>query len=72
MIDKETMTHDLKSEMKLPQEILEQLTRKESMIDKETMTNPVEINKSSDVKIQTLDNRTNINPIEILSTNKST
>jgi len=55
----------------LQQETLEQLTHKESMIDKETMTNHVEIKKSLDVKIQTLEKGTNTNPSKILLTNKS-
>jgi hypothetical protein len=33
--------------------MLEQLTHEESVIDKETMTDPIEIKKSSNVKIQT-------------------
>jgi len=50
------------------------------MIDKETMTDPIEIERSLDVKIQTLEKETNLDPIdikhkkyayiEILSTNR--
>jgi hypothetical protein len=59
---------------------LEQLTNKGSIIDKKTVTNLVEIKKSSYVKNQTLEKGTNTNPIiiknqedsyiEVLSTNK--
>jgi hypothetical protein len=35
------------------------------MIDKETITNPIEIKKSSCIKIQTLEKGTNIGPIDI-------
>ena len=36
----------LKSEKKMQQEMVEQLISKESMINKETMNNPIEIEKS--------------------------
>ena len=54
-----------KTEKKLQQEILEQLTHKESIIDIERMTDLVEIEKSSDMKIQTLEKGTNIGPTDI-------
>ena len=71
----------LKSEKKSQQDMLEQLTNKESTINKETMTNPIEIEKLSHAKIQTFEKGTNTDPIdiknkkdayiEILSTNES-
>ena len=41
----------LKGEKKSQQESLKQLTNKNSLIDQETMTDPIEIKKSSAVKI---------------------
>jgi len=41
----------LKSKKKLQQEPLEKLTSKELVIDKETMIDSIEIEKSSNVKI---------------------
>jgi hypothetical protein len=34
---------------------LKQLTNRESLLDKETMTNPIEVEKSSTVKSQTME-----------------
>jgi hypothetical protein len=42
----------LKSEKKFQQETLKQLTGKKSLMDKETITDPIEIKKSSTMKIQ--------------------
>jgi hypothetical protein len=64
-----TQIKKLKSENKLQQETLEQITHKESMIEKETMANLVEIKKLLDVKFQTFEKRINTNLIKILSTN---
>jgi hypothetical protein len=55
----------LKNGKKLQQETLKQLTSKESLIDKETIIGPIEIEKSLDVKIQTMEKGTNTNPIDI-------
>lgn len=45
--------------------MLGQLTSKESIIDKETMADPIEIVTSLDVEIQSLEKGTNINSINI-------
>jgi hypothetical protein len=55
----------LKGEKKSHQETLKQLTNKKSLIDKETMTDPIEIKKSSAVKIQVAEKGTNTSPIEV-------
>jgi hypothetical protein len=49
-------------------ETLKQLTSKKSLIDKETMTNPIEIKKSSSVKIQVSRKGTNTNIVEVQTT----
>jgi hypothetical protein len=55
----------LKGKKKSQQETLKQLTNKKSLIDKETMSDPIEIKKSSAVKIQVAEKGTNIDPINI-------
>jgi hypothetical protein len=44
---------------------LEQLTNNEALISKETMIDPIELEKSLDVKIQVMEKGTNIDPINI-------
>jgi hypothetical protein len=45
-----------KNEKKLQQEKLEKLTRKESLINKETMTSPFEVGISSYIEVQMMEN----------------
>lgn len=45
----------LKNEMKTQQKKLEQLVNEESLIDKETIMDPVELEKFLEVKVQTID-----------------
>ena len=40
------VSHSVKLQKKMQQEMVEQLISKESMINKETMNNPIEIEKS--------------------------
>jgi hypothetical protein len=47
------------------QDKLEQLTNNESLVDKETMTEPMEIEKYSNEKNQIMDNGINTNPINL-------
>jgi hypothetical protein len=54
----------LKGEKKSQQETLKQLTSKKLLIDKETMIDPIEIKKSSAVKIQVAEKGTNTNSIK--------
>jgi hypothetical protein len=63
-----TQIKKLKNEKKMQQEKLEQLINKDSLIDKETMTNPVELGISSNIKVQMMDTKTLANPS--VSTNK--
>jgi hypothetical protein len=60
-----TQIKKLKNDKKLLQNKLEQLTRKEASINKETMIKPMELEKSSDVKIQVVEKGTNTDPINI-------
>jgi hypothetical protein len=41
------------------------LTNKEALISKETMTNPIELDKSFNVKIKVVEKGTNTDPIDI-------
>jgi hypothetical protein len=45
----------LKNEKKSQQEKLEQFTSNDSMVDQETITDPIDIEKLSDINIQTLE-----------------
>jgi hypothetical protein len=60
-----TWIRKLKGEKKSQQETLRKLTSKESLIDKETMTDPIEVEKSSTVKTQVVEKGTNIDPIHV-------
>jgi len=53
---------------KLQQETLKQLVRKKSTIDKETMNDPIEVKKSSTVKIHVAEEGTNTNLVEVGTT----
>jgi hypothetical protein len=64
-------TKKLKGERKSQQETIKQLTSKESLMDKETMTNPIETEKSPIVKTQTMEKEIDKDPNKILSTNIS-
>jgi hypothetical protein len=55
----------LKGEKKLHQETSTQLANKKSLIDKETMTDPIKMKKSSVVKIQVMENGTIRDPVHI-------
>jgi hypothetical protein len=55
----------LKSDKKLLQNKLEKLINKESLVDKEVMTEPMELEKSSYVKIPILDKGINTNPVNL-------
>jgi hypothetical protein len=63
-----TQIKKLKGEKKSQQETLKQLTNKKSLIDKETMIDPIEIKKSSAVKIQVAEKGTNTSPVEVETT----
>ena len=60
-----------KNDKKSLQGKLDQLTNKEPTIDEKTMANPIEIKKSLNVKIETMEEGINSYLIEILSTIKS-
>jgi DNA repair exonuclease SbcCD ATPase subunit len=60
-----TQIKKLKNDKKSLQNKLEQLTKKEALINKETMTEPMELEKSPDVKIQVVEKGTNTDPINI-------
>ena len=51
--------------MKSLQNELEKTTKKEASINKETMTEPMELEKSSDLKIQVIEKGINTYPINI-------
>jgi hypothetical protein len=57
-----TQIKKLKTEKKTQEENLEQLINKDSLFDKETMINPIEVGVSSDIKVQTMDIETLANP----------
>ena len=59
IIEVYTQINKLKNDKNLLQNKLEKSTNKESLIDKETMTDLIEIKKSSEVKTETLENGTN-------------
>jgi hypothetical protein len=60
-----TQIKKLKSDKKSLQNKLEQLINKESLVDKETMTEPMELEKSSDVKIPIVDKGINTDPVNL-------
>jgi hypothetical protein len=60
------------NDKKLLHNKLEQLTKKEELIKKETMTQPMELKKSPDIKIQFVEKGTNTNPINITTQNMQT
>jgi seryl-tRNA synthetase len=60
-----TQIQKLKSDKKSLQNKLEQLINKESLVDKETMTEPMELKKSSNVKIPILDKVINTDPVNL-------
>jgi hypothetical protein len=63
-----TQIKKLKNKKRCNNKKLEQLINKDSLIDKETMTDLVELGISSDVEVQTTDTKTLANPS--VSTNK--
>jgi predicted nuclease with TOPRIM domain len=60
-----TQIKKLKNDKNSLQGKLEQLTNKEALINKETMTNLIELEKSFGVKIEVMEKQTNIDPIDI-------
>ena len=54
-----------KSDKKMVQDKLEQLTNKESLVDKETMTGPMEIEKYSNEKNMIMDRGINTDPVNL-------
>jgi chromosome segregation ATPase len=60
-----TQITKLKSDKKSLQNKLEQLINKESLVDKETMTEPMELEKSLNIKIPIMDKGINSDPINL-------
>jgi len=58
----------LKGEKKSQQETLKQLTNKKSLIDKERISEPIEIKKSSTIQIQVAEKGTNTNLVQVRTT----
>jgi hypothetical protein len=55
----------IKSDKKTIQDKLEQLINKEPLVDKETMTEPMELQKSSNGKNMMVDKAINTNPVNL-------
>jgi hypothetical protein len=60
-----TQIKKLKSDKKSLQNKLEQLINKQSLVDKEIMTGPMELEKSSNVKISIADKGINTDPVKL-------
>jgi hypothetical protein len=60
-----TQIKKLKSDKKSLQNKLDQLINKESLVDKETMIEPMELEKSSDVNIPIMDKGINTDPVNL-------
>jgi hypothetical protein len=55
----------LRNEKKSVKKKLEQLTNKEASINKETLNEPMELEKSLDIKIQVMEKETNTDLVNI-------
>jgi hypothetical protein len=62
-----TQIKKLKSDKKLLHNELDQLINKESLFDKETMVEPMELENSSDVNISIMDKGINIDPFNLMT-----
>ena len=67
-----TQIKKIKSDKKTIEDKLEQLINKESLVDKETMTEPMELQKSSNGKNLMVDKTINIDPINLTAQKDST